>query len=308
MGTKPTKRDGLSGKVAIVTGAGRGIGRATALAFAEAGAAVVVTARSTDEVEETASLVEAAGGRAVACRADVTDREAVKKMLAFTEAQFGPPTILVNNAGGGVPGTGGRFETLHPDAIVAGLQTNLIATMLLTRLVLPAMLDRKEGCIINVSSGAGMLGMPFIAPYSVAKTGIIRFSEVLGLELQGRGVAVFAITPGNVLTKLTKSLWPVRDQVAAEPAPNTPWVYPPGHALEDHGWYPPERAASLCRFLASGTADRLSGRFFSVHYDEAEIVAEADRVERDQLYTLRIPTLQGIEPPIFYKDPANIGK
>ena len=114
MGTKPTKRDGLSGKVAIVTGAGRGIGRATALAFAEAGAAVVVTARSTDEVEETASLVEAAGGRAVACRADVTDREAVKKMLAFTEAQFGPPTILVNNAGGGVPGTGGRFETLTP--------------------------------------------------------------------------------------------------------------------------------------------------------------------------------------------------
>ena len=308
MSTEATKRDGLSGKVAIVTGAGRGIGRATALAFAEAGAAVVATARSTDEVEETASLVEAAGGRAVACRADVTDTEAVKKMLAFTEAQFGPPTVLVNNAGGGVPGTGGRFETLDPDAIVAGLQTNLIATMLVTRLVLPAMLDQKEGCIINVSSGAGMLGMPFIAPYCVAKTGIIRFSEVLALELQGRGVSVFAITPGNVLTKLTKSLWPVRDQVAAEPAPNTPWVYPPGHALEDHGWYPPERAASLCRFLASGTADRLSGRFFSVHYDEAEIVAEADRVERDQLYTLRIPTLQGIEPPIFYKDPANIGE
>ena len=146
--------------------------------------------------------------------------------------------------------------------------------------------------------------MPFLIPYTVAKTGIVRFSEALALELQGRGVAVFSMTPGNVLTKLTKSLWPAREQVAAETPADSPWVYPPGHALEDHGWYPPERAASLCRFLASGEADALSGRFFSVHYDETEIVAQADRVERDQLYTLRIPTLQGIEPPIFYQRPA----
>jgi NAD(P)-dependent dehydrogenase (short-subunit alcohol dehydrogenase family) len=179
---------------------------------------------------------------------------------------------------------------------------------LLTRLALPGMLERGQGCIVNVSSGAAMLGMPFITPYTVAKTGILRFSESLALELMGRGVTVFAITPGNVLTKLTNYLWPKREQFAAEPPANSPWVYPPGHALEDDGWYPPERAAELCLFLASGKADALSGRFFSVHYDEAEIVAQADRVERDQLYLLRIPTLEGVEPAIFYKDPTTIGE
>jgi NAD(P)-dependent dehydrogenase (short-subunit alcohol dehydrogenase family) len=298
--------DGLPGSVAVVTGGGRGIGRAIALAFAEAGAAVMVTARSAGEIEETASFIEAAGGRAVACPADVTDLVAVQAMLDRTEAELGTPTVLINNAGGGVPGSGGKFETLDPAAIVKGLQTNLIASMLLTRLALPGMLERGQGCIINVSSGAAMLGMPYITPYSVAKTGILRFTESLALELLGRGVTVFAITPGNVLTKLTRPLFPRREEFAAEPPANTPWVYPPGHALEkDEGWYPPERAASLCLFLASGKADALSGRFFSVHYDEAEIVAQADRVERDQLYVLRIPTLDGVEPEIFYKDPAS---
>ena len=82
---------------------------------------------------------------------------------------------------------------------------------------------------------------------------------------------------------------------------DVPWVYPPGHGLEDEGWYPPERAASLCLFLASGKADALTGRFFSVHYDEAEIVAQAERVEQEQLYVLRVATLDGIEAPIFYR-------
>ncbi len=305
MSSGATSENGLAGRVAIVTGGGRGIGRATALSFAEAGASVMVTARSAGEIEETASIVNGAGGRAVSFPADVTDLDSVKAMLTTTEKELGPPTILVNNAGGGVPGSGGRFENIDPGAIVAGIQTNLIAAMLLTRLVLPGMLDVGQGCVINVSSGAGMLGMPFILPYTVAKTGIIRFSEALALELQGRGVTVFSITPGNVLTKLTKYIWPAREQFAAEPPADAPWVYPPGHALEDDGWYPPERAASLCLFLASGKADALSGRFFSVHYDEAEIVAQADRVERDQLYALRVPTLQGIEPAIFYKRPAS---
>jgi NAD(P)-dependent dehydrogenase (short-subunit alcohol dehydrogenase family) len=293
--------EGVAGKVAIVTGGGRGIGRATALAFAEAGAAVVVSARSSDQIEETVSLIEASGGRAVACTADITDLEALERLVAVTEAELGPPTFLVNNAGGGVRGSGGRFETLNPAAIVAGIQTDLIASMLLSRLVLPGMLERGRGCIVNVASGAAMLGMPFVTPYTTAKTGILRFSEALALELEGRGVTVFAITPGNVLTKLTKYLWPNREQVIADMPADAPWLYPPGHGLEDYGWYPPERAAELCLFLASGTADVLSGRFFSVHYDEEQIVEQVDRVQRDQLYLLRIPTLDGVEEPILYR-------
>ena len=306
MSTQTSTQPLLGGRVAIVTGGGRGVGRAIALALADAGADVMVSARSTDQIEETAALIRAAGGRAAACPADVSDLDAVKKMLAVTEAELGTPSILVNNAGGGVSGSGGPFETLEPERIATGVERNLMSAMLLSRLVLPGMLEQKQGCIINVASGAAMLGMPYIAPYSVAKTGLVRFSEVLGLEMLGRGVSVFSISPGNVLTKLTKAMWPVREEMIAEPPDNSPWVYPPGHELEDVGWYPPERAAELCRFLASGKADRLSGRFFSVHYDEAEIVAQADRVEKDQLYTLRSPTFEGVEPALYYRDPEDV--
>jgi NAD(P)-dependent dehydrogenase (short-subunit alcohol dehydrogenase family) len=306
MSTRASTANCLAGRVGIITGGGRGIGRAVALAFADSGAAVMVSARSTDEIEETAALIREAGGRAVSCSADVSDLDAVKKLLAVTEAELGAPSILVNNAGGGVSGSGGPFETLEPDRIAVGVERNLLAAMLLSRLVLPGMLERKQGCIINVASGAAMLGMPYIAPYSVSKTGLVRFSEALGYEMLGRGVTVFSMTPGNVLTKLTKSIWPMREEMIAEPPAHMPWIYPPGHELEDVGWYPPERAAELCRFLASGKADRLTGRFFSVHYDEAEIVAQAERVEQDQLYTLRIPTLKGVEPALYYRDPEAV--
>ncbi|MDT0509778.1 SDR family oxidoreductase [Novosphingobium sp. MMS21-SN21R] len=296
----------LTGQVAIVTGGGRGIGRAIALGLAKAGAAVMVSARSTNEIEETAEMIRAAGGKATACAADVSDLAAVKAMLAATEAELGAPSILVNNAGGGVPGSSGPFEKIEPEGITAGIERNLVAAMILSRLVLPGMLERKRGHIINVASGAGMLGMPFIAPYSVAKTGVIRFSEVLGFEMLGRGVAVFAITPGNVLTKLTQPMMPALDTMIEAMPAGAPWIYPPGHELEPVGWYPPERAADLCNFLVSGKADVLTGRFFSVHYDEAAILANAERVVADELYTLRVPTLNGLEPALYYRNPEDV--
>jgi NAD(P)-dependent dehydrogenase (short-subunit alcohol dehydrogenase family) len=303
MSSATTASNNLAGEVAVVTGAGRGLGRAIALALAKAGAAVMATARSADEIEETVSLISESGARAAASPADVTDVGSLTAMLAAAEAKLGTPTLLVNNAGGGVPGSSGPFETIAPESIVAGLQVNLLGAMLLSRLALPGMLARGEGRIINVSSGAAMLGMPFLAPYSVSKTGLVRFSEILALELHDRGVKVFSMAPGNVRTALTEPLYHARHTIAANPPADFSWVFPPGAALEDEGWYPPERGAELAAFLASGKADRLSGRFFSVHYDEAEMVAQVDRIERDQLYALRISTPQGIEMPIFYPEP-----
>lgn len=297
-------KDKLAGKVAIVTGGGRGLGRATAMAFAEAGASVMVSARSAGEVEETAAMIKDAGGRAAFCPADVTDIDALRKMLAVTEEKLGAPSVLVNNAGGSPPGTSGAFEKIDPEKLAANLNINLIAAMVLSRLVLPGMLERKEGCIINVASGSAMVGMSLLLPYCTSKTAIVRFSEALAIEVYDRGVTAFSMTPGNVATKLTDNMYERRNEICDNWPEGFPWVMMAGHSFRDSGWYPPERGAELMRFLASGKADRLTGRFFSVHYDENQLVAEADRIEREQLYALRIPTLDGIEPPLVYKKPT----
>lgn len=293
--------EGLQGQVALVTGGGRGIGRAIARALAVAGARVMVTSRTKQQLDETVALIEGDGGTAAAFVADVEEREAVKVLLDETERALGPIALLVNNAGATAAVTG-AFETLSFGDIKKTITNNLLGAMLCTRVVLPGMLERGGGRIINVASGSGIVCQPFLNAYSVAKAGLIRFSENLALELEGRGVAVFAITPGMVHTQATEGIWGLR---RTYPLPG--WLakaYGPPHenmAL-DSAWQTPERAGELCLFLASGAADRLSGRFFSAYGDEAEMVARADEIERDMLYTLRLPTLHGIERPVTQED------
>ncbi|HEY7791625.1 MAG TPA: SDR family oxidoreductase [Vicinamibacterales bacterium] len=297
----------LEGQVAIVTGGGRGVGRAIAQALAAAGASVMVASRTAEQLNETVALIDADGGRAAALPADTEQRVAVEAMLAETERAFGPLTLLVNNAGA-TSTTAGPFETLDLDDVRKTIDNNLVGAMLCTRLALPGMLERGHGRIINVASGAGIVCQPFVNVYSVAKAGLIRFSENLAMEVKDRGVAVFAITPGMVRTKATEVIWQVRKM---DPLPGIlANVYGPPHenAVDDDAWQPPERAGELCRFLATGAADRLSGRFFSTYYDEAEIVAHADEVERDMLYTLRLPTLHGVEGPTTQEDFARARK
>jgi NAD(P)-dependent dehydrogenase (short-subunit alcohol dehydrogenase family) len=291
----------LDGQVALVTGGGRGVGRAIACALAAAGASVMVSSRTKEQLDGTVSLIESDGGRAAAVVADVEQRASVKEMLSETERVFGAVSLLVNNAGASNP-VNGPFETLNFREIERTIANNLTSALLCTRLVLPGMLERGAGRIINVASGSGVVCQPFLNIYGVAKTGLIRFSENLALELQGRGVAVFAMTPGMVHTPATDVIWNVRKM---NPLPG--WLanaYGPPHEnlAEDSSWQPPERAAELCCFLASGAADRLSGRFFSAYGDESEMVSRADEIERDMLYTLRLPTLHGIERPITPED------
>ncbi len=292
----------LDGQVALVTGGGRGVGRAIAQALAAAGTSVMVSSRTQEQLDETVALITTTGGRAAAFAADVEQRSAVEAMVAETERVLGPVTLLVNNAGLGTTGGVGPFETLDIDEVHHLIDNNMFAAMLCTRVALPGMLARGNGRIINVASGSGVVSQPFLNAYSVAKAGLIRFSENLALEMKGRGVTVFAITPGMVRTKATELIWTVRKM---DPLPGILGsLHGPPHEnlADDDSWQPAERAGELCRFLASGAADRLSGRFFSTYFDEAEIVARADEVERDMLYTLRVPTLYGVERPITPED------
>ena len=151
----------LEGQVALVTGAGRGIGRAIALALNDAGAAVAVCARSEDEVASVAGEIEGRGGRALAVRCDVTDRREVEGMVAAVEGALGLVDLLVNNAGRFGPV--GPLAATDPDQWWQALEVNLRGPLYCTRAVLPGMLARGHGRIVNISSGVGLTAIPMLS-------------------------------------------------------------------------------------------------------------------------------------------------
>lgn len=272
----------LTGQVAIVTGGGRGIGRAIAQALAEAGSAVAVTARSADQLDETVMLIEAAGGRAIALPADVTDAQTIAQVVAEVEKQLGPIALLVNNAG--VSGPGGPTWEIGADEWWQCLDVNLRGPFLCSAAVLPGMVARRQGRIITVASGAGLQPWPNVSAYAVSKAAVIRFSENLATETKEHGISVFSIGPGMVRTAMVEAVLesPIDEQ----------WLGGVFHKALAEGWYvPPTQAAQLALFLASGRADVLSGCFISVHYDVAGMVLRAEEIQQHDLYKLRLCTL-----------------
>ena len=255
----------LDGRVAIVTGGGRGIGRAIAQALAAAGAAVGVTARSADQVAETVSLIEQAGGRALGVPADVTDYRAVCRVVTAIEHQARPVDILVNNAGQVQPI--GPVWTLDPEEWQQCLDVNLHATFLCTRAALPGMVERGGGCIINVVSGSSLQAIPYGAAYVTTKTAVLRLTECIAAEAGPLGVRTFAISPGVVRTEMTNYL--------VESPEGQRWLGGFRDAWE-HRARPATDTAQLCVALASGMADALSGRYVDLSVDLTSLVADAD--------------------------------
>jgi NADP-dependent 3-hydroxy acid dehydrogenase YdfG len=185
--------------MAIVTGASAGIGAATAYELAVRGARVVLAARRVDVLRATEQTIRARGGEVVAIPTDVSDRSAVAQLVKEAEAAFGPVDILVNNAG--------RFWSTalarsDPDEVVDVLEVNLLAPMLLTRVVLPGMLERRKGAIVFMGSLSGRVATEPV--YSASKYGIRGFALGLRRQLVGSGVSVCLVSPGNVRTDMTR--------------------------------------------------------------------------------------------------------
>lgn len=270
----------VTGQVAIITGGGRGLGRAYAQALAGSGAAVAVVARSEDQLRETVQLIEGAGGHAIALPADVTDQHAIERVVAQVERQLGPVDLLVNNAG--IIWPSDLVWEVNPDQWWRCMDVNLRGSFLCARAVLPGMIARHRGRIINVSSGAGLGPIPYGSAYVVSKTAVIRLTENLAAETREHGVSAFAIHPGTVRTPMTEA-------VLADPRTQDrlPWFL---EFFEEGRDAPPEHAVNLILLLASGRADALSGCFISIHHDVAEMVQRADEIQRDELYTLRLST------------------
>lgn len=195
----------LREKVAVITGGGRGIGRAIALKFAQEGAAVVVAARTQSEIDSVAEEIKKAGGRSGAVTADVSDEAHCERLIRESVARFGTVDVLVNNAGEYGPVK--PVEEITPAEWDRVIAVHLRGSYLLTRLVLPGMYARGSGAILNISSLSAKSAFGWGAPYAAAKAGMLGMTRVVAAEAARKGVRVNAICPGPVTeTKMSKDL------------------------------------------------------------------------------------------------------
>ncbi len=185
----------LSGKTIVLTGASQGLGAVMARALAQAGAQLVLAARSADKLEQFAAELRTTGSRVLAVPCDVTKAEDRQGLIERSRREFGSIDVLVNNAG---VEELGRYAEQDPATLERIIATNLLAPMQLTRTVLPAMLAAKQGQVVNIASLAGRTGMPYGAAYSGSKGGLAEWSISLAAELRDSGVAVTVICPGFV--------------------------------------------------------------------------------------------------------------
>ena len=268
----------LIGRRCLVTGGGRGLGRAIALALAREGAHVAVLARTGAELDETAALLAAQGRPALKLRADVGRRAEVDAAIERVLAAWGGVDVLVNNAG--IQGPIGRVEEVDPDAWMQAVQVNLGGCFYCTRKVLPAMIAQHYGKIINLSGGGAVGPRPFFSAYSASKAGVVRFSENLAGEVAEYGIDVNAMAPGAVNTRMLDQRLAASAALSAEERARDQHLLREGDATG-------ERPAALAVYLASARSDGLTGRLLAAVWDpwetldvEAIMATEAFAVRR----------------------------
>ena len=266
----------LKGRVAIVTGSGRGIGRAIAETLAKEGASVTVTARTRKEIATIAKLIQSRGDKAIAVTADVSNPVDVRRMVNETEWRLGSPDILVNNAGH--MGVIAPLWRSDPAEWWRTLEVNVRGPMLCSWAVLPNMISRRQGVIVNIGSYIGVRATPENVAYSTSKSALVRLTDGLAASVAKYGIGVFLLSPGMVKTRMMRE---VLGNVKSK--------------MSDIVWSPPEAAADIVLRLACGEGKALSGRFLHVEDDFDQLVREAKRIRKENLYTLRLLKLKGPE-------------
>jgi NADP-dependent 3-hydroxy acid dehydrogenase YdfG len=259
----------LAQETAIVTGASRGFGKAIAMGLAAEGAAVTVTARSKDQLDAVAREIEATGGRALAVAGDVRKRDDVARVAAAAEKKFGPTTVLVNNAG--ITGPFGPVWVMDPDAWWNAQEVMVRGTLLFMRAVMPGMVERRKGSVINVASLGGQWFTPHVSCYGIGKMSQIRLSELAAAEAKGTGVCVYVIEPGTVITDMAETT------MAAEDAKRwVPQMVESLKRLKQNGDPAPglARCAEMCVQLATGKYAALAGRFLIPRDDFDKLALE----------------------------------
>ena len=262
----------LNGTVAVVTGAGRGIGREIALQQARSGAKVAVLARTAGEIDETASLIGGEGGVAISLPVDLVERRAVEHMLDRVASELGPIDLVVNNHGS-FRAFGPIWEC-DPDVWWQDVEINLRGTFHTCRVVAPAMLARGKGRIVNLVGGGTGNSFPNGSGYASSKAAIMRFTECLNDTTASGGVLAFAVDPGLVRTSMTELQ--LFSEAGRTYLPNIQQLFDNGVNI------PPSRAAVLIADIAAGRFDTLAGRLLRA-VDDRELLEQEmnDIVARD---------------------------
>jgi len=236
----------LRGSVALITGGGRGIGRATALALAQAGADIAVSARTTAEIERVAHEVRALGRRALALRCDVTVYDECRSAVGTTVAQLGRLDILVNNAGAAARAD---VASSDPQRWTTTIMTNLLSVYYCTHAALPFMMNARSGKIINIGSGMGHSVATGNSAYSASKAGVWMFTQVLAQEIWPHGIDANEVVPGPVYTRATEGVF----------RPDGPPPFAPSERVKL-----PEEVAELILWLAERPPGGPTGQSFSL--------------------------------------------
>jgi len=269
----------LAGEVAVVTGAGRGIGRAIALAQAGEGARVALLARTAAEIAAVAKEIADKGGVARAFAVDIVDFDSVERAFAAIEKEFGPVSLLTNNAAA-FAAIGPIWE-VEPEAWWRDVETNIRGTFNCCRAALGSMRALAKGRIINLAGGGTATSFPNGSGYATSKAGILRFTECLSDSLSQSGVLVFAMDPGLVRTAMTE--YQLTSKAGRAHLPNIEQLFADGIDV------PPTLAARLSVEIGSGRFDRLAGRMLMAARGDLDLDEGAiEKIVAADLRSLRV--------------------
>lgn len=280
----------LRAKVAVITGGGRGIGEAVALALAREGVRVVLAARTLAELRQVQAAIREMGSEAEVIATDVTRPDDVRRLTTAATGAFGPVDILVNAAG--VYGPIGPSWEVDAEAWIQALHVNLVGTFLCCRAVVPEMIRRRQGKIVNFSGGGATAPLPNFSAYAASKAAVVRFTETLADEVRDFNIQVNAIAPGMANTRLQDAVLDAGERA--------------GPLLErirrlketGEGGVPSQLTAELVLFLLSDRSAGLTGKLIAAPYDDwktwtPEQIAE---VNAGPWYTLRRIDLHTLRP------------
>ena len=249
----------LKDKVAVVTGSGRGLGRAAALAMAQEGAKVVVLSRTASEIAETEQLIQMEGREALSFVADIADCAEIERIVGETLAVFGRIDILMNNAA--VIGPICRISEAPDEEWRRTMAVNLDAAFSFSRAVLPGMMKRRAGKIINVTSGLAEMVLPPFGAYSVSKAALNHFTRILADEVRQHNIQVFGLDPGIMDTRMQEQIRGMGPEVLGSE------IYNEFVSFKEKGYLsPPEREAGLAVFLASASSKDLTGEIGTINH------------------------------------------